>query len=130
MAVTSQLNMSFLRGRQPGDIHAEAEMLRLGRRLAVCDVRLLDRGPRPAGGPGQRHLRYPAHDRFQAPPRRAAAADQDALHQGLRRRRRERPAAWAATASSTRWPAGRGLTDAERDAILAELPDRRSLIRP
>ena len=40
MAVTSQLNMSFLRGAQPGDIHAEAQMLRLGRRLAVMDVRL------------------------------------------------------------------------------------------
>jgi uncharacterized protein (TIGR00369 family) len=40
MAVTSQLNMSFLRGAAPGDIHAEAEMLRLGRRMAVCDVRL------------------------------------------------------------------------------------------
>jgi uncharacterized protein (TIGR00369 family) len=45
MAVTSQLNMSFLRGAQPGDIHAEAEMLRLGRRLAVCDVRLWTESP-------------------------------------------------------------------------------------
>ena len=38
MAVTSQLNMSFLRGARPGDLHAETELLRLGRRLAVCDV--------------------------------------------------------------------------------------------
>ncbi|MBU1376506.1 MAG: PaaI family thioesterase [Alphaproteobacteria bacterium] len=45
MAVTSQLNMSFLRGCQPGDIHAEAQMLRLGRRLAVCDIRLWTEGP-------------------------------------------------------------------------------------
>lgn len=45
MAVTSQLNMSFLRGAQPGDLHAEAEMLRLGRRLAVCDVRIWTEGP-------------------------------------------------------------------------------------
>jgi uncharacterized protein (TIGR00369 family) len=45
MAVTSQLNMSFLRGAAPGDIHAEAEMLRLGRRSAVCDVRLWTEGP-------------------------------------------------------------------------------------
>ena len=45
MAVTSQLNMSFLRGCQPGDIHAEAEMLRLGRRLAVMDVRLWTEAP-------------------------------------------------------------------------------------
>lgn len=45
MAVTSQLNMSFLRGARPGDLHAEAEMLRLGRRLAVMDVRLWTEGP-------------------------------------------------------------------------------------
>ena len=45
MAVTSQLNMSFLRGAQPGDMHAEAEMLRLGRRLAVCDVRIWTETP-------------------------------------------------------------------------------------
>jgi uncharacterized protein (TIGR00369 family) len=45
MAVTSQLNMSFLRGAQPGDLHAEAELLRLGRRLAICDVRLWTEGP-------------------------------------------------------------------------------------
>jgi uncharacterized protein (TIGR00369 family) len=45
MAVTSQLNFSFLRGAQPGDIHAEAEMLRLGRRLAVCDVRIWTEAP-------------------------------------------------------------------------------------
>lgn len=45
MAVTSSLNMSFLRGAQPGDLHAEAQMLRLGRRIAVCDVRLWTEGP-------------------------------------------------------------------------------------
>lgn len=45
MAVTSQLNMSFLRGAQPGDIHAEAQLLRLGRRLAVSDVRIWTEGP-------------------------------------------------------------------------------------
>lgn len=45
MAVTSQLNMSFLRGAQPGDIHAEAELLRLGRRLAICDIRIWTEAP-------------------------------------------------------------------------------------
>lgn len=40
MAVTSSLVMNFLRGARPGDIHAEAALLRLGRRMAVCDVRL------------------------------------------------------------------------------------------
>lgn len=45
MAVTSQLNMTFLRGAQPGDLHAEAELLRLGRRLVICDVRLWTESP-------------------------------------------------------------------------------------
>jgi len=45
MAVTSHLSMSFLRGAQPGDLHAEAELLRLGRRLAVCDIRLWSESP-------------------------------------------------------------------------------------
>ena len=45
MAVTSSLMMNFLRGAKPGDLYAEAEMLRLGRRNAVCDVRLWTEGP-------------------------------------------------------------------------------------
>lgn len=40
MAVTSQLTMHFLRGAQIGDVMAEAQLLRLGRRIAVCDLRL------------------------------------------------------------------------------------------
>jgi uncharacterized protein (TIGR00369 family) len=40
MAVTSTLTMNFLRGARPGDIHVEGELLRLGRRIAVCDMRL------------------------------------------------------------------------------------------
>ena len=45
MAVTSLLNISFLRGAQPGDIHADAELLRLGRRLAICDIRIWTEAP-------------------------------------------------------------------------------------
>ena len=45
MAVTSQLNMSFLREAKPGDMHADAELLRLGRRLAVCDIRIWTESP-------------------------------------------------------------------------------------
>lgn len=45
MAVTSSLVMNFLRGAQPSDLHAEANMLRLGRRNAVCDVRLWTESP-------------------------------------------------------------------------------------
>ncbi len=45
MAVTSSLVMNFLRGAAPGDIWAEALMLRLGRRIAVCDVRLWTESP-------------------------------------------------------------------------------------
>ena len=40
MAVTSNLSMNFLRVAPAGDLWAEATMLRLGRRLAVMDVRL------------------------------------------------------------------------------------------
>jgi uncharacterized protein (TIGR00369 family) len=45
MAVTSSLTMNFLRGAKPDDLYAEAEMLRLGRRNAVCDVRLWTETP-------------------------------------------------------------------------------------
>ena len=40
MAVTSQLNYTFLRGCDFGPVTADAHLLRLGRRLAVVDVRL------------------------------------------------------------------------------------------
>jgi uncharacterized protein (TIGR00369 family) len=45
MAVTSTLTMNFLRGARPGDIHVEGDLLRLGRRMAVCDVRLWTEAP-------------------------------------------------------------------------------------
>lgn len=45
MAVTSSMVVNFLRGAAPGDIHAEASMLRLGRRMAVCDVRMWTETP-------------------------------------------------------------------------------------
>lgn len=40
MAVTSNLNMSFLRAVAFGPVHADAALLKLGRRLATVDVRL------------------------------------------------------------------------------------------
>ena len=45
MAVTTSLTINFLRGAKRGDIHAEAELLSLGRRNAVCDVRLWTESP-------------------------------------------------------------------------------------
>src|SRR6185437_11906 len=45
MAVPSSLTINFLRGALPGDLHAEAELLRLGRRNAVCDVRIWTEAP-------------------------------------------------------------------------------------
>lgn len=45
MAVTSSLTIHFLRGAKAGDIHADAELLTLGRRLAVCDVRIWTESP-------------------------------------------------------------------------------------
>lgn len=40
MAVTANLNIHFLAKAEPGDILAEARLLKLGRRLAVMDVTL------------------------------------------------------------------------------------------
>lgn len=40
MAVTANFNMNFLNKAAPGDVHAEARLLKLGRRLVVMDVRL------------------------------------------------------------------------------------------
>lgn len=41
LAVTSSLSISFLRKPAPGGVTAEAELLKLGRRQSVCDVRLI-----------------------------------------------------------------------------------------
>lgn len=38
MAVTTSMTVHFLRPARPGLLHAEAELLRLGRRIATCDV--------------------------------------------------------------------------------------------
>lgn len=40
MAVTSDLNMHFLNRGKPGDLIADARLLKLGKRLAVMDVLL------------------------------------------------------------------------------------------
>lgn len=40
MAVTTSLTMHFLRPCKPGELQAEAVMLKLGRRIATCDVLL------------------------------------------------------------------------------------------
>ncbi len=44
MAVTSNLNMSFLRGVAMAPLFADAVLLKLGRRLATVDVRLWQGG--------------------------------------------------------------------------------------
>jgi uncharacterized protein (TIGR00369 family) len=50
MAVTSNLNYSFLRGVKLERVYAEARLLRLGRRLATVDVQLYQDDPeRPVG---------------------------------------------------------------------------------
>ncbi len=40
MAVTQNLNINFLSRPQPGDLYADAEIIRLGRRSAVLEVRV------------------------------------------------------------------------------------------
>jgi uncharacterized protein (TIGR00369 family) len=44
MALTSNLTIHFLRAPKPGDLIAEAEVLRLGRRLAVIEVSVRSAG--------------------------------------------------------------------------------------
>jgi uncharacterized protein (TIGR00369 family) len=44
LAVTSSLNITFLRKPQPGGLVAEATFLKLGRKLAVVDVRMRSEG--------------------------------------------------------------------------------------
>lgn len=49
MAVTTSLTIHFLRPCAPGDLHAEATMLRLGRKIGTCDVLMWTQGrDRPA----------------------------------------------------------------------------------
>jgi len=45
MAVTSNLSINFLEKPSAGDLIAEAVVLRLGRRIAFCEVRLLSPDP-------------------------------------------------------------------------------------
>ena len=45
MAVTSNLNISFLRGVEARDFYADASIIKLGRRLATIDVRLWQDDP-------------------------------------------------------------------------------------
>jgi uncharacterized protein (TIGR00369 family) len=45
MAVTTSLTMHFLRGAKPGDLIADATLLRLGRRIATAEVKLWTEGP-------------------------------------------------------------------------------------
>ncbi|MDO9369755.1 MAG: PaaI family thioesterase [Sphingopyxis sp.] len=50
MAVTSALNYQFLRPCRPGPLFADAHMLRLGKRLAVMDIRIwTDDADKPVG---------------------------------------------------------------------------------
>lgn len=49
MAVTTSLNIHFLRGCKPGDLLAEAALLKLGRRIATADILMWTEGrDRPA----------------------------------------------------------------------------------
>lgn len=44
LAVTTNLNINFLRKPQPGDVLAQANLLKLGARLAVGDVTMFSEG--------------------------------------------------------------------------------------
>jgi uncharacterized protein (TIGR00369 family) len=60
MAVTSSLTMNFLRAAKPGALHVDGELLSLGRRSAVCDVRIWTESPdRPAAQATVTYARAP-----------------------------------------------------------------------
>lgn len=44
LSVTTSLNIHFLRGCKPGDLYAEAILLKLGRRIATVDVLMWTEG--------------------------------------------------------------------------------------
>lgn len=44
LSVTTSLNIHFLRGCRPGDLYAEATLLKLGRRIATVDVLMWTQG--------------------------------------------------------------------------------------
>jgi uncharacterized protein (TIGR00369 family) len=44
LSVTTSLNIHFLRGCKPGDLYAEAALLKLGRRIATVDVLMWTEG--------------------------------------------------------------------------------------
>jgi uncharacterized protein (TIGR00369 family) len=44
LAVTTNLNINFLRKPGPGALVAECRLLKLGQRLAVCDVAIRSEG--------------------------------------------------------------------------------------
>ena len=48
MAVTTSLTMHFLRPARPGDLHAEASLLKLGRRIATSEIALWTETPERA----------------------------------------------------------------------------------
>lgn len=50
LAVTTQLSINFLRKPAPGDVFADAKMLKLGKRLAVGEVSLFS-ASEPSGEP-------------------------------------------------------------------------------
>lgn len=46
LAVTTSLNINFMRKPEPGQLHARAEILKLGKRLAVTEVRIYAEEPK------------------------------------------------------------------------------------
>lgn len=47
MAVTTNLNINFLRKPGPGDLHCRGRVLKMGKRLAICEASLYGSGEDP-----------------------------------------------------------------------------------
>lgn len=45
LAVTTNLSINFLNKPVPGTLHAEGELIKLGKRLSVCEIRIYTQSP-------------------------------------------------------------------------------------
>ena len=66
LAVTTNLSINFLNKPEPGVLHAEGELIKLGKRLSVCEIRIFCESP---NDPEKRLLVAQASATYSIPPR-------------------------------------------------------------
>lgn len=66
LAVTTNLNINFINKPLPGTLYAKGEMIKLGKRLAVCEIRIYSHAPEH---PEEKRLVAHATATYSVPPR-------------------------------------------------------------